>query len=81
MYFDSFPEFINMGGHSLYVWLAYAAFLIVIIWNLITIKLRRRQMLDSVIRHFRREQGRRENAMAPVVGKDEEPLPYSEQDS
>ena len=76
MYFDSFSEFLAMGNHGLYVWMAYGAFLILIIWNLITPKLRRRQVLESVIRHWRREDTK--NAKVATV---ETPLPFAEQHS
>lgn len=69
MYFDSFSEFLAMDGHGLYVWLAYGAFLILIIWNLIAPKLRRRQVLDSVVRYWRREDAKNRKAQS-----DEAPL-------
>jgi len=34
MSFESLNEFLNMGGHGLYVWLAYGAALAVIAGNL-----------------------------------------------
>lgn len=55
MYFDSFSEFLAMGDHGFYVWLAYGAYLILIIWNLIAVGLRRRQVLESLSRYWRRE--------------------------
>lgn len=33
MNFSSVSEFINMGGHGLYVWLSYGAALIIIAYN------------------------------------------------
>ncbi len=35
MSFDSFHEFLNMGGHGLYVWSAYVITLIVLGYNII----------------------------------------------
>ncbi len=55
MYFDSFSDFLAMGDHGFYVWLAYGAYLILIIWNLIGAGLRRRQVLESLGRYWRRE--------------------------
>ena len=54
MYFDSFAAFIDMGGHGFYVWIAYAAFVLIFVWNLLTIKLRRRKVLESARRYWRR---------------------------
>jgi|SaaInlV_100m_DNA_5_1039725.scaffolds.fasta_scaffold12996_2 heme exporter protein D len=79
MYFDSFSEFLAMGDHGLYVWMAYAAFLILIIWNLVTPQLRRRRVLDSVGRYWRREQ--EANPTAASLDNEEPPLPFAEQDS
>ena len=31
MYFDSFAEFLRMGGHGLYVWVAYGSTLVVLL--------------------------------------------------
>ncbi len=31
MYFQSFKEFIDMGGHGFYVWLSYAVVLLALI--------------------------------------------------
>ena len=31
MYFDSFAEFLRMGGHGLYVWVAYGSTLLVLL--------------------------------------------------
>ena len=33
MYFDSFSDFLNMGDHGLYVWLAYGIFVTVFAFN------------------------------------------------
>ena len=43
MSFDSWSEFIAMGGHGLYVWLAYGAALIVVLFNLFSVRLARRR--------------------------------------
>ena len=43
MSFDSWSEFISMGGHGLYVWLAYGSALIVIILNVIGVRVARRR--------------------------------------
>lgn len=74
MYFDSFSEFLAMGGHGLFVWLAYAAFVIVLTWNIVAPKIRRRQVLDAATRYWRREDVKNARAQATEV-----PLPLAEQ--
>lgn len=32
MYFDSFAEFLQMGSHGFYVWLAYGTTFVVLLW-------------------------------------------------
>lgn len=45
--FDTFAEFIAMGGHGLYVWLAYGSTIVVLLGNFLMLKsARRRQILD-----------------------------------
>lgn len=45
MSFDSFGEFLAMGGHGLYVWLAYGASIIVVIANVVSVRRVRRRYL------------------------------------
>ena len=33
MYFDTFAEFLQMGKHGFYVWLAYGATVLVLLWS------------------------------------------------
>ena len=40
MSFETFNDFLTMGGHGLYVWLSYAIALIVVVANLKPAKLR-----------------------------------------
>jgi len=47
MQFDSFAEFVAMGGHGLYVWLAYGATVAVLLISSIGLRLaRRKQILE-----------------------------------
>ena len=48
MQFESFAEFINMGGHGLYVWLAYGASVLVVLGYAIAIKAGRRRVLREL---------------------------------
>lgn len=55
MSFDSFSEFIAMGGHGFYVWLSYAIALVLIIVNLVSPVMRKKKLITELIRRFRRE--------------------------
>jgi|MEHZ01.4.fsa_nt_MEHZ011172423.1_9 heme exporter protein D len=65
MYFDSFTDFIAMGGHGTFVWMAYACFLMVIIWNLVSPAIRRRQVLESARRYWRRVDAESQSTESP----------------
>ncbi len=56
MYFDSFTDFIAMGGHGLYVWLAYSIALAVIAFNVLSPMLRKKQFVAEYQRRLKREQ-------------------------
>lgn len=43
MSFDTWSDFFAMGGHGLYVWLAYGAALIVILLNVFGVRVARRR--------------------------------------
>ncbi len=54
--FDSFAEFLHMGGHGLYVWLAYGATYLVLgvlYWQ----SLSEHRVLRARVRSRRRRQG------------------------
>ncbi|WP_372831547.1 heme exporter protein CcmD [Pontibacterium sp.] len=55
MSFDSFSDFLAMDGHGLYVWLSYAIALFVIVINLVSPVLRKKQLVSELIRRLRRE--------------------------
>ena len=55
MYFSSFNEFLAMGGHGLYVWMAYGIFLTIIAWNIFMVRANRRQALERARKTWRRE--------------------------
>ncbi len=54
MYFDSFADFLAMGNHGLYVWLAYGFFLLVVGWNILMPVLEHRRVAASARRYWRR---------------------------
>lgn len=54
MSFSSLQEFVAMGGHGLYVWLAYGAALIIVAYNVISVRVRQRRALQHVRDRARR---------------------------
>ncbi|SER07117.1 heme exporter protein D [Amphritea atlantica] len=55
MSFESFAEFIDMGGHGLYVWLSYAIALVVIVINIVNPLMYKRHIFTEQARRLRRE--------------------------
>lgn len=56
MYFDSFSEFLAMGGHGLYVWIAYGLTAVIFIYNLIAPVFKRKRLIVEQSRQLRREE-------------------------
>jgi heme exporter protein D len=54
MYFQNMADFLAMGGHGLYVWLAYGLSALILIYNVVTPILQRRQLIAEVARLERR---------------------------
>lgn len=52
--FADINEFLGMGGHGVYVWLAYGATLLVLAGNLVLPVLRQRGFVDAEQRRMRR---------------------------
>lgn len=48
MQFDSLAEFLAMGGHGLYVWLAYGAVALFLVGYTSVIKFRRKQIMAEL---------------------------------
>ncbi|MDQ7727946.1 heme exporter protein CcmD [Halomonas sp. SpR8] len=62
MAFDSFSEFLAMGGHAPYVWSAWgvtALLLLATVWHA---RVEQRQLIKGLRRRVRRENSLRENA-------------------
>ncbi|MGB0206080.1 MAG: heme exporter protein CcmD [Neptuniibacter sp.] len=55
MSFDSFSEFLAMGGHGKYVWLSYAIALVVIVINIVNPVLQKKKVISDLARRLRRE--------------------------
>lgn len=59
MYFDSLSEFLNMGGHALYVWTAFAISLLLMLLNILlpwwSLKATRLQLQRQLRREARQQ--------------------------
>jgi len=53
--FDSFSDFIAMGGHGFYVWLSYAIALLIVVINIVSPVLQKRKVFSDLARRLRRE--------------------------
>jgi heme exporter protein D len=53
--FDSFSDFLAMGGHGLYVWLSYGIAIVLLVVNVVSPLLRKKQLLTELVRRMRRE--------------------------
>lgn len=53
--FSSFSEFIAMGGHGLYVWLSYSIALLVFIYNIVSVSMKRKRFFVDAKRRLKRE--------------------------
>jgi len=56
MYFDNFSDFLAMGGHGLYVWVAYGLTAVIFIFNVITPIFKRKRLIVEQTRQLRREE-------------------------
>ena len=55
MSFDTFGEFLAMGGHGLYVWLSYGAAFIMLLYHVVSVRVRLRRFLQDARDRQRRE--------------------------
>lgn len=56
MSFDSFADFLAMGGHGLYVWSSYAIGLVVLLANVVSPIMTRKRLITEQLRRIRREE-------------------------
>jgi len=73
MSFSSFAEFLAMGDHGLYVWLSYGVALIMVLYNVVSVRLRQRRALQAVRDSARREAARAAPREAAPRGDDADP--------
>jgi heme exporter protein D len=64
MSFASFEALLAMGGHGLYVWLSYAAAVIIVGYNVVSVSLRRRRFFRLAVDQQRRRRSAGEAAAA-----------------
>jgi len=57
MAFESFADFIDMGGHGLFVWLSYALGIFTIVGCIVQPLLQSKAIKRDLRRRFRREEG------------------------
>ncbi len=55
-YFETFSDFLAMGKHGIYVWSCYGLFLAMIIFNLVSIRMKKTSFLKSEKQRMRREE-------------------------
>ncbi len=55
MYFDSFSELIDMGGHGVYVWVCYAIAVSILVFNIASPLLAKKQVIQELNRRIKRE--------------------------
>ena len=60
--FESFSDFLNMGGYALFVWVSYALFLLFILGNVVPPLLSKKKILKQLIARSQREENSHESA-------------------
>ena len=55
-YFSSWADFLAMDGHGLYVWLSYAISALVIVYNIVSVQLKKLIFFKQAKRRLKREQ-------------------------
>ena len=55
MSFTSVTDFIQMGGHGLYVWMAYGAGVIVLTYNLVAPQMKKSALIKRLSQQLKRE--------------------------
>lgn len=54
MYFETFNDFLEMGKHGFYVWLAYGISFAILIGNILNARWRKKQIIKEIARKQRR---------------------------
>lgn len=61
MYFHSFKEFIEMGGHGFYVWLSYAVVLVALVAYFIYSKQSLKNYQKDLVKYYKRMDARNQH--------------------
>ena len=69
MQFDTVSDFFAMGGHALYVWLAYGATLLVLITNTLVLRGARKRQLERL--RWQAQAAQQDSQINETVGLDE----------
>lgn len=72
MSFESFEGFLAMGGHGLYVWLAYGAALIIVLGNVASVRVARRRFFRQARGLVKRTGGTPGSAANPTSREEDE---------
>jgi heme exporter protein D len=68
--FATFSEFLAMGDHGLYVWLSYGVALIMVVYNVVSVRVRQRRALQAVRDSARRDAARRAQSRQDTLRAD-----------
>ena len=71
MQFQSFAEFLAMGGDAVYVWTSYGFFALVIAFNVIQPALAKRKIIRNLKACWQREAARRAQSSQMAQGTEE----------
>ena len=69
--FDTFAEFLAMGGHGLYVWLAYGSTIVVLLGNFLMLRSARLRQIQDLRWSLRAEQEVAEQAARQIKTEQE----------
>jgi len=72
MYFQSFQEFIHMGGHGFYVWLCYGVVLFALVGYFVYSKQLVKSNQKSLIKFYKRMETQQKNTSHPYSKSIEE---------
>lgn len=55
MNFESFSDFIAMGGHGLYVWISYGVALLIFVANIVLPVIKKKEIVKKHVQRLKRE--------------------------
>ncbi|MEM7002276.1 MAG: heme exporter protein CcmD [Pseudomonadota bacterium] len=78
MQFESLNEFFAMGGHGLYVWLAYGATFLVLVGVVVVLKIRHARLLRTLRWQYMAQQNIQQDNVQDAVAGMETNAPQNE---